>query len=378
MRQAVQAVCAMQFDAIESLIDDMRRGRMVVVVDTDDPDQEGQLVMAADCVRAEDVNFMARWGKGLICLALTRERCEQLQLPLMARDRYVEDGEHFTVSIEAARGVTTGISAADRARTIRAAVAPDARPADLVQPGHVFPLMAHPGGVLTRAGHTEAGCDLARLAGRDPSAVTVEILDAHGGVANLDALAELAREHDLRIGTITALIEYRLRHEKTIRRVVECDLPTEFGDFRLVVYQETVADHVHLALVRGAIDAERPVLVRVHIENPLCDLTGNLRPDCGWPLRDVLRRLGTEGGVAVILRNKVSPLELVNQVRRYADSGGCGPEPGREPDDADLRVIGLGAQILVDLGVRRMRVLSLPRRFHGITGFGLEVVEHVT
>ncbi len=370
----------MEFDDIEQLVDAVRDGRMVIVVDDDAPACEGRLVMAAEHVRAEDVNFMARHARALICLALTRERCEQLQLPLMVQDGYLADADHFTVSIEAAQGVSTGISAADRARTIQAAVAPDARPTDLVQPGHVFPIVAQPGGVLTRAGHGEAACDLARLAGCRAAAVTVEILDADGELAGREALVRLAREHDLRIGSIAALIEYRIRHEKTIRRVAESGLPTEFGQFRLVLYQETVGDELHLAMVKGEVQAEQPVPVRVHIENPVCDLTGNLNADCGWPLRDVLQRLSADGGVAVILRNKVDRNELVRQVQRYAAGGGCEPAdtPASDSVKPDLRVIGLGAQILVDLGVRRMRVLGMPRRFHGIGGFGLEVVEHVT
>ncbi len=361
-------------DSIEQVVDDIRRGRMVIVVDDGEAATHGRLVMAADAVRPEDVNFMARYGRGLVSLAVTHERCERLGLSLMAHDSSGTDQERFTVSIEAARGVSTGISAADRATTIRAAVAPDARPHDVVQPGHVFPLLALPGGVLNRAGHTEAGCDLARLAGRDPSAVTVEILDDNGALADRDALGRLASEHGLRIAGIAALIEHRLQHEKTVRRVADSPLPTEFGEFRLAVYEDTVGGEVHMALVRGPIDPRQPVLVRVHLENPLYDLTASTRHDGGWPLRDVLERIGREGGVVVILRNKIERSELVAQVQRWSQSD----VEHREPRKPGLRVIGIGAQILADLGVRRMRVLSLPRRFLGISGFGLEVVEHVT
>ncbi|MCC7412242.1 MAG: 3,4-dihydroxy-2-butanone-4-phosphate synthase [Gammaproteobacteria bacterium] len=368
----------MQFDSIDSLIDTVRAGRMVIVVDDDDSNNEGQLVMAAAAVQPQDINFMARHGRGLICLALSPERCEQLRLPLMVAGGFGGDDNHFTVSIEAARGVTTGISAADRAQTIRTAVAPDAKPADLVQPGHVFPLLAQPGGVLVRAGHSEAGCDLARLAGHECAAVTVGILDETGELADLEAMGRLARTHGLPMGTIKSLIEYRLQHEMTVHRIAECTLPTEFGEFRLLAYAESIGDELHLALVKGDVSPERPTLVRVHIENPLCDLTGNTRADCGWPLRDVLRRLAGEGGVAVILRNKLRRADLVLQMQRWTSDSGSGCEATRESVRSELRVIGLGAQILVDIGVRRMRVLSLPRTFHGISGFGLEVVEHIT
>ncbi|MGE0383878.1 MAG: 3,4-dihydroxy-2-butanone-4-phosphate synthase [Gammaproteobacteria bacterium] len=368
----------MDFDSIDNLIHDIRAGRMAIMVDEDQQRMEGQLVMAADMVRPEDVNFMTRFARGVVSLAITRARCQQLQLPLMVRDGHLDDGSRSTVSIEAARGVTTGISAADRAHTIRTAIARDARPLDVVQPGHVFPLLAQPGGVLDRAGYAEAAVDLARLAGREPAGVVVDILDESGAIADGDALTRLADAHDLRIGSITSLIEYRMRHEMTVRRAGECTLPTEFGEFRLVLYRETLRDAVHIALFRGDIDPRCSTLVRVHVENPLCDLTGSLRGDCGWPLRDVLRRIGLEGGVAVVLRGQIEAEDMVQQVLRYAGNTDALTAPLREPVRTDLRVIGLGAQILVDLGVRRMRVLSSPRRFHGLSGFGLEVVEHVT
>lgn len=364
----------------EEVIDEIRRGRMVVLVDDESPDSHGEVVMAAAAVRAEDINFMARHARGLICLTLTSDWCRRLSLPLMTHDLIERHGTRFTVSIEAARGVSTGISAADRAHTIRTAVAPEARPADLVQPGHVFPLMAQPGGVLSRAGHTEAGCDLARLAGMTPAGVTVEVLDDDGGIAALPELSRLARDHSLKMGSIADLIRFRIEHERTVERRAECLLPTEFGAFRLVAYRDLIGDDVHFALVRGEIRAEAAVLVRVHVQNPLCDLTGTLRNDCGWPLRDALRSVGeSEAGVVVILSNQWKPDELLAKVASFREPDAIRPPAApHSPDVDELRSIGLGGQILADLGVRRMRVLSVPRRIHALSGFGLEIVEYVS
>src|SRR5919109_3668080 len=293
-------------DSIEDIVADLKAGKMVVIMDDEDRENEGDLVMAASLVRPEDVNFMARYGRGLICLTLTAERGRQLRLPPMVAHGDDMHRTAFTVSIEAAEGVTTGISAHDRAQTIRAAVKRDARPDDLVQPGHVFPLMAQPGGVLTRAGHTEAGCDLARLAGLEPAAVIVEILNEDGTMARRPELEVLAREQDLKIGTIADLIRFRIEHEKTVERVAERSLPTEFGEFHLVAFQDTIDNNLHLALVKGEILPEEPALVRVHVQNPLCDLTASRRGDCGWPLRDALQRVSKEGrGGVVILGNQI-------------------------------------------------------------------------
>jgi 3,4-dihydroxy 2-butanone 4-phosphate synthase/GTP cyclohydrolase II len=329
--------------------------------------------MAASLVRPEDINFMARYGRGLICLTLTPERCRQLRLPPMVA--YGDDKHRtaFTVSIEAAEGVTTGISAFDRAHTIRAAVKPDARADDLVQPGHIFPLMAQPGGVLTRAGHTEAGCDFARLAGLEPAAVIVEILNEDGTMARRPDLEKFAREHGLRIGTIADLIRYRLQNEHTIERVAETKVRTEFGEFRLVTYQDSIDNTVHLALVRGEVDGRQPTLVRVHLRNTLADVLGVQHASFGWPLRSALHRIAEAGGVVVLLRKPESPKALVKQI--------VGLDEARDDDPSDdpqvLRTYGIGAQILSDLGVRKMRVLSAPKRMQGISGFGLEVVEYV-
>ncbi len=368
----------MPLNSIEELIEDISQGKMVILMDDEDRENEGDLIMAASFTRAEDINFMARYGRGLICLTLTQARCEHFNLPLMVRDNNTKHSTNFTLSIEAARGVTTGISAADRAVTVQAAVAPGARPGDLVQPGHIFPLMAQPGGVLERAGHTEAGCDLARLAGVEPAAAIVEILNEDGSMARRADLEIFAREHDLKMGTIADLIHYRLQHEKTMTRVCASQMPSEFGDFRLLAYRGQSGDDLHLALVMGEVAGEEPVLVRVHMQNSLCDLLGSLRSDCGWPLRDVLRRIAEAGrGVVIILRGLEDSETIVENIRNYAlqDEG---VELPHQVVGADLRTYGIGAQILMDLGVKRMQVLSSPKRMHGLSGFGLEVVGYVS
>jgi 3,4-dihydroxy 2-butanone 4-phosphate synthase/GTP cyclohydrolase II len=366
----------MSLNNIEEIIADIRQGKMVVLMDDEDRENEGDLIMAASQVRAEDINFMARYGRGLICLTLTKERCRQLQLPLMVNENNAAHRTNFTVSIEAAKGVTTGISAADRAVTIRAAVAPDAKPSDLVQPGHIFPLMALPGGVLRRAGHTEAGCDLARLAGLEPTAVIVEILNEDGTMARRPDLEMFAEQHDLKIGTIADLIRFRVEHEKTVERVATCHWPTKFGDFQLVAYQDSIDDVIHFALVKGQIQSSEPVLVRVHIHNALCDLTASVREECGWPLRDALRRVADEEcGIVVILHQPEDGKALLNRIR-YCCRQDEGEDLPAQPPTHDLRTHGLGAQILSDLGVRKMRVLSAPKKLHALSGFGLEVVDY--
>jgi 3,4-dihydroxy 2-butanone 4-phosphate synthase/GTP cyclohydrolase II len=360
-------------DSIEDIVADLKAGKMAVIMDDEDRENEGDLVMAASLVRPEDINFMARYGRGLICLTLTPERCRQLRLPPMVA--YGDDKHRtaFTVSIEAAEGVTTGISAFDRAHTIRTAVKADARADDLVQPGHIFPLMAQPGGVLTRAGHTEAGCDFARLAGLEPAAVIVEILNEDGTMARRPDLEKFAREHGLRIGTIADLIRYRLQNEHTIERVAESKVRTEFGEFRLVTYQDSIDTTVHLALVRGEVDSRQPTLVRVHLRNTLADVLGVQHASFGWPLRSALHRIAESGGVVVLLRKPESPKALVKQIVGLDEA----PEGDPSDDPQVLRTYGIGAQILSDLGVRQMRVLSAPKRMQGISGFGLEVVEYV-
>jgi len=364
-------------DPIEDIVAAVRAGEMVVILDDEDRENEGDLIMAAAKVKPQDINFMAKYGRGLICLTLTRSRCEQLRLPLMVGSTDRRGATNFTVSIEAADGVTTGISAHDRARTVRAAVAPDARPEDLSQPGHIFPLMAQPGGVLTRAGHTEAGCDLVRLAGLEPAAVIVEILNDDGTMARRDDLVGFARRHGLKIGTIADLIRYRLAHEEAVERIADLDVETDYGTFRLVCFEDHVNRNVHLALVRGDLDDDEPVLVRVHLQATLSDVIGVKDSRLGWPLRSALRLIAEAGrGVLIILRREESPRDLVQQIRNLGSREN--ELLSRRDAGSDLRTYGTGAQILRALGVRRMRVLSAPKHMHALSGFGLEVVDYVS
>jgi len=366
----------MLLNTTEELIEDIRAGKMAILMDDEDRENEGDFVLAAECVRPEDINFMARYGRGLICLPLSKEHCRRLNLPLMARNTYSAASTNFTVSIEAAEGVTTGISAADRALTIRKAVAADAKPSDLVQPGHVFPLMSHPGGVLSRAGHTEAGCDLSRLAGFTPAAVIVEILNDDGTMARRPDLEKLAIKHRLKIGTIADLIRYRIQNEKTIERVTESEFSTEFGNFHLVTYKDGLKNDLHFALVKGKIDPDKPIPVRVHIENPIFDLTGS-RFQGSWPVRNVLERLSDEEcGVLVILCNQIESDTIVAQIHAVDQADHDGHEV--KTNGKEFRTIGLGSQILSDLGVQKMIVMSSPKRYHAISGFGLEIVDYMT
>ena len=360
------------FDPIDEVLAELRGGRMVVVIDDEDRENEGDLVMAAACVRAEDVNFMARYGRGLICLTLSPERCRELRLPLMVSGTDAAHGTNFTVSIEAAEGVTTGISAHDRAHTVRTAVAPGARPEHLRQPGHVFPLMAQPGGVLIRAGHTEAGCDLARLAGFEPAAVIVEILNEDGTMARRRDLERFARRHNLKVGTIADLIRHRLSTERSVERIEDRPVDTEFGRFRHVVYEDHVHHNVHLALVCGELPPAAPPLVRVHLTDTLRDIVGVRAPNLGWPLRDAMQRIAADGnGIVVLLRGEEQPRDLVDSARAIGDRG------AHRPPVPVLRTYGIGAQILQDLGVTRMRVLSAPKQLHGLAAFGLEISAYV-
>ena len=364
-------------NTIEEIVADLRDGKMAIILDDEARENEGDLIMAASRVRATDVNFMARYGRGLICLTLTGERCEQLRLPLMVSETDRRRGTNFTLSIEAAEGITTGISAHDRARTIRAAVTADAKPEDLQQPGHVFPLRAQPGGVLTRAGHTEAGCDLVRLAGFEPAAMIVEILNEDGSMARRDDLLRFARRHDLKIGTIADLISYRLAKEETVEAIADFEIETEFGAFRLVCMEDHINRTVHLALVRGQPRPGTATLVRVHLQNTLSDVVGIQDSRLGWPLRSTIKLIAEEEcGVIVILRQDEGPRDLMTAVREL--------ERGRDepviPHDRtnELKTFGTGAQILRALGVKRMRVLSAPKQMHAISGFGLEVVEYLS
>jgi 3,4-dihydroxy 2-butanone 4-phosphate synthase / GTP cyclohydrolase II len=362
------------FNTIDEILEDLRRGKMAVIVDDEDRENEGDLIMAAERVRPEDVNFMARNGRGLICLTLTRERCRQLRLPLMVSDTDSSHRTNFTLSIEAAEGVTTGISAHDRAHTVLTAVAADARPEDLRQPGHIFPLMAQPGGVLTRAGHTEAGCDLARLAGFSPAAMIVEILNDDGTMARRPDLERFAKNHALKIGTIADLIRYRLKNERSVERIYDEPVDTEYGKFQLCCYEDHVNKTVHIALVKGDLNGAQPPLVRVHIKDTLRDVVGVNSEKLGWPLRAAMRRVAAEAsGVVVILRPEESPRDFMDSVRQldakleHHHGGGA----------TVVRTYGIGAQILKDLGLKRMRVLSAPKQLQGLAAFDLEITGYV-
>jgi 3,4-dihydroxy 2-butanone 4-phosphate synthase/GTP cyclohydrolase II len=362
-------------NSIDEVLSELRAGRMVVIMDAEDRENEGDLLMAAECVRPEDINFMASYGRGLICLTLTRERCAQLRLPLMVSETDVSHRTNFTLSIEAAEGVTTGISAHDRAHTVRTAVRANAQSSDLRQPGHVFPVMAQPGGVLTRAGHTEAGCDLARLAGFQPAAVIVEIMNDDGTMARRPQLEAFAARHQLKIGTIADLIRYRLQTERSVERIAEQTVTTAHGDFRLFCYEDHVNRDVHLALAHGDLRTDTP-LVRVHLTDTLRDLIGVRYGSRAWTLDAALSRIARSPcGVVVLLRQQEPPRELADAVRTLSSRATA--EAATPLSGPVLRTYGIGAQILHDLGVRRMRVLSAPKHMHGISAFGLEIVDYV-
>ncbi len=366
----------MELNTIPELLEDIRAGKMIVLIDDEERENEGDLVMAASMVRPEDINFMAHHGRGLICMPITRERCEQLNLLLMVNKNEARFATNFTVSIEAAEGISTGISAYDRAHTIRTAARPDAGPANISQPGHVFPLMAQPGGVLTRAGHTEAGVDLAMLSGLEPAAVLVEILNEDGTMARRQQLEAYAQKHDLKIGTIADLIRYRMETEHSVECLSTHDVDTDFGPFRLLTYRDSINDQVHLVLLKGEVDPVEPMLVRVHVQNPLSDVLGIKRDDFGMPLRLAMAEIEREGtGLMLVLGGYEGDDELLRRIQKQ-------PEPsvlksGDSRQSSELRTYGIGAQIIVDMGIRRMRVLSAPKRMTGLAGFGLEVVEYV-
>ncbi len=356
---------------VPELVAELAAGRMVILVDEEDRENEGDLVIAAEHASAEAINFMARYGRGLICLTLTRERCERLQLPPMTLRNGTQHGTAFTISIEAATGVTTGISAADRARTVQAAVAREAKASDLVQPGHIFPLQAHDGGVLMRAGHTEAGCDLAAMAGLMPAAVICEVMKDDGTMARLPDLEVFAREHQLKIGTIAALIEHRSHTETLIERVGKRSLTTAQGEFDCSVFRDR-AGGVHLALARGHWSEKDDVLVRVHEPLSVTDLLDTGTCGHSWPLTRALATIQQAGcGVAVLLNCGESATALLAQVMPPRDKVAV------PRSQMDLRTYGIGAQILRELGVRRMKVLGSPRRMPSMTGYGLEVTGFV-
>jgi 3,4-dihydroxy 2-butanone 4-phosphate synthase/GTP cyclohydrolase II len=368
---------------IEDTIKEIKAGRMVILVDDEDRENEGDLTMAAEAVTPEAINFMAKYGRGLICLSMTGEKIDSLELPLMVENNTSQFQTGFTVSVEARYGVTTGISAGDRATTIRAAVAKDAKPRDLVRPGHVFPLRGREGGVMVRAGQTEGSIDLSRLAGLQPAGVICEVMDEDGTMARMPALEKFSQEHGIGICTIADLIEYRMRTESFVNRVAETVIPTMHGsDFKAIVYENQIDDLLHIAMVKGEIDSTKPVLVRVHSECLTGDIFGSLRCDCGEQLHKAMEMIEKEGlGVLLYIRQEGRGIGLVNKIKAYAlqdqgfDTVEANEKLGFKPD---LRNYGIGAQILVDLGARKMKLITNnPKKMVGLEGYGLSVVEQI-
>lgn len=365
----------MTLDTTEAIIADLRAGKMAVIMDDEARENEGDLILIAEHVSPEAINFMARYARGLVCLTLSQARSDRLKLWPQTNDNSARFATNFTVSIEAAEGVTTGISAHDRATTIKAAVAARAEPEDLVRPGHVFPIVAREGGVLVRAGHTEAGCDFARLSGCEPAAVIVEILKDDGTMARRPDLEKFAREHGLKIGTIADLIAYRLDREQTVMQISSCELPTRHGVFKLAAYQSMLDKSLHYALVKGKIRPEQPTFVRVHVRNDLGDLFGAHLTERHYSLDEGIARLAREkDGIVVILDEGQSSNDIIARMHAFTHD----TLPPQRNQTNELRTYGIGAQILIDQGVRRMRLLSTPYKFTGISGYQLEVCEFLS
>ncbi len=366
----------MTISTTEEIIEQFRNGKMAVIMDDENRENEGDIIIPAHFCTAESINFMATHGRGLICLALSKKRCQQLDLNLMVDRNRAPFSTAFTTSIEAAHGVTTGISAADRAKTVQVAIAENATAQDIVQPGHIFPLMAQEGGVLVRTGHTEASTDLARLAGLEPAAVICEIMNDDGTMARRDDLEKFCVKHNLLLGTVSDLVEYRMRHEKTVREVSRCDFPTAYGNFKLIAFQDTIENINHFAIVKGNLDECENPLVRVHLADYFSDMLFSKRSRSqSFSIKEALKRLNEDTGVLVIINTNINNHELISNVERFEqeDKGNAKPTPA-----GHSKRVGIGSQILKSLGITKMRLMSTQTKYNGLSGYDLKITEFIS